>query len=535
MADVDLGYAVTLPPRDAIAYFKAKGYQVSWNWWDVWQESHAQAFTVAKATRADVLQSIREEVQKAIDEGRTARDFVRNLTPTLQRLGWWGKQTITHDDGSQEDVTLGTPWRLHNIYRTNLQTAFMAGRYKQQVEDAESRPYWQYVAVLDSRTRPAHRAMHGKVFRHDDPFWDTFYPPNGWGCRCRVRTLSERKLTSQGLAVESSEGRLRDIEVEAGVDKRTGEIITAKVTGIRTRFFDERKGEWREWFMPDVGWSYNPGKAAWAPDKRRWVPDLAKEYERAVGVSSLPALLDKLQARKLDDYIGAGREWVGKIDKAATDGGRPFQAALLDALREVRSIDTPARIEGGGSGASTVKAASQRFPDSWTRKADAFGTLRVRGSKSGRGWAWSAVSFPKGASTRFPGFGVVHPAPGDGYMQVRPGDMANAVHEYGHRLQAALPELQQVFADLHRRRTANDPLERLVDLTHEPYRPSERARKDQYFRPYQGKEYDGEALEVLTMAFQWVLGDKAAEFNAFRQHDPEMLHLALGLLFYFEP
>ena len=37
MADAaDLGFAVKLQPRRAIAYFKAKGYTVSWNWWDTW-------------------------------------------------------------------------------------------------------------------------------------------------------------------------------------------------------------------------------------------------------------------------------------------------------------------------------------------------------------------------------------------------------------------------------------------------------------------------------------------------------------------
>ena len=36
------------------------------------------------------------------------------------------------------------------------------------------------------------------VLRHDDPWWDTNYPPNGWGCKCYVETLNQRMLERLG-------------------------------------------------------------------------------------------------------------------------------------------------------------------------------------------------------------------------------------------------------------------------------------------------------------------------------------------------
>lgn len=250
---VDLFYAFSLPPEEAVKYFESKGFTFSWDWWDVWQEAHDKAFTVAKVMRMDVLQDIRKMVQKAIEEGITFNEFRKELEPLLKEKGWWGKQLIGDETGGFV-VQLGSVWRLLTIYQTNLQTAYMSGRYAAFMEHSAEAPYWQYVAVMDSRTRPSHAALHGKVFRFDDPFWDSFFPPNGWRCRCRVRALSSRNLKERGLKVSNSEGLIST--EERLVSKKTGELQDVAVykdplTGME--------------IAPDVGWSYNPGKSAWKP------------------------------------------------------------------------------------------------------------------------------------------------------------------------------------------------------------------------------------------------------------------------------
>lgn len=244
----DLKYMIGLAPKKAIEYLKSKGYEFSWNWFEVWQVAHSKAFTVAKVMRQDILDDIREMVTKSLEEGITLRDFQKELEPKLKAKGWWGK--IALGDGQTiEEVQLGSPWRLKTIYRTNLQTSYMSGRYKDQMDNVDNRPYWQYVAVMDARTRPAHKILNGKVFRYDDPFWDSFYPPNGWGCRCRVRALSEKNLQTRNLRVQSSQGLLscEEREISQKTDKK------AQVT-VYTDPITLKK------ISPDVGWSYNPGK-----------------------------------------------------------------------------------------------------------------------------------------------------------------------------------------------------------------------------------------------------------------------------------
>lgn len=227
--DIDLGYAFGLPPAEAVAYFESKGYQISFNWWEMADEAHSNAFTVAKATKIDVLQTIRKEVQNALSHGITEREFINRLTPRLQSLGWWGIKP--HPSLEGEFIQEGSPWRLQTIYRTNSMSAYNAGRYKQQIDNVANQPYLQYIAVNDERTRASHAAMHNMVFRADDPIWQTHYPPNDWRCRCRVRALDNDDIEYKKLVVQSSDGLLDDVQLEAGTDKTTGEVIFKR--GVR--------------------------------------------------------------------------------------------------------------------------------------------------------------------------------------------------------------------------------------------------------------------------------------------------------------
>lgn len=272
----DLGVASGLPPKEAISYFESKGYEISWNWYETLEAAHARAFTVAKCTRLDVLTSIRGAVDDALKQGLTEEQFIKQLTPTLQKLGWWGKQVIIDESGQAQNITLGTPYRLKTIYQTNTRTAYAAGRYAQMMSDADLYPYWQYVAVLDSHTRLAHAELNNMIFRYDDLFWQTHYPPNDWNCRCRVRAVSERRYQALGIPVTDSTGMLSTRTVTAGTDPLTGAVYETTVTT-----FNNGKVK----MTPGTGWSYNVGSAAFGTDTaaaRKLVethdPDLRRSF-----------------------------------------------------------------------------------------------------------------------------------------------------------------------------------------------------------------------------------------------------------------
>ena len=87
-----------------------------------------------------------------------------------------------------------TRHRLQTIFQTQMTNARMASLWQKLQENKDARPYLQYSAINDARTRPAHRALDNVVYPIDDPFWDYFYPPNGFRCRCHVMALAPRDV-----------------------------------------------------------------------------------------------------------------------------------------------------------------------------------------------------------------------------------------------------------------------------------------------------------------------------------------------------
>ena len=248
----DIKQAYNMEPEEIIKYFDSKGLKTSYNWREVWQEAHAKAFTVAKMTNTALLKDTQTMLKTALKEGWSEGKFKKNASELFEKRGWVGFKEVTNPrTGEKETVELGTPRRIVNIFRTNMRTAYAAGRYKEQLEDVDIAPYLQYVCVLDERTRPEHRAMHGKVFRYDDPFWSVFYPPNGWGCRCSVRSLTPEEVKRRGLKVDSSGNDLTSVDV--GEQSPVGNYkfkVGGKTFNLTT----------------DSGWSYNPGACAWDLD-----------------------------------------------------------------------------------------------------------------------------------------------------------------------------------------------------------------------------------------------------------------------------
>ncbi len=88
---------------------------------------------------------------------------------------------------------------LQAEYQTALASSRMAAEWNRIVADADLFPLLEYDTVGDSRVRPTHAALDKICRPVFDKFWTTYYPPNGWRCRCSVRQITAEEGTVTNL------------------------------------------------------------------------------------------------------------------------------------------------------------------------------------------------------------------------------------------------------------------------------------------------------------------------------------------------
>lgn len=78
---------------------------------------------------------------------------------------------------------------------TTIQTSKQAKKWTKLTYKSGQPVFLEYVTKRDSRVRPAHAVLDGVIRKKGDSFWATFYPPNGWLCRCTVKKYKDGEET----------------------------------------------------------------------------------------------------------------------------------------------------------------------------------------------------------------------------------------------------------------------------------------------------------------------------------------------------
>ena len=174
---------------------------------------------------------------------------------------------------------------LNAEYQTAKRGAQMSHLWTKFQEQREYYPNLVYRTVGDSRVRPEHEALNGIVKPIDDPFWKTYYPPNGWRCRCTVMNTAEK--VSQGEFEDESV--LPEFRGNVAVDE---EIFTSKGSFFKLLNKDHKakiNAELMKYNMP-MDTAYH-GKYK----KKVFVSPFADENDLVNNVETAMVIVDKLK------------------------------------------------------------------------------------------------------------------------------------------------------------------------------------------------------------------------------------------------
>ena len=218
-------------PTAVYEYLKSKKPEIHFDYDEIMHDAHKKAFTVAKMMNLDLLKDTQASLAKAFKDGVGFGEWKKSVKPMLAKKGWLGNIKVKDPKtGEEKEIYVGNR-RLRTIFNTNMRTAYAKARYESQMQSLGK--YFRYTAVLDGRTREAHRKLHGKTLPKTDKFWDTNYPPNGWGCRCKVQVLTEAECVARGI-VPLADGSFlpqaaeKDFRYNPGKIDKTDEILKDK-------------------------------------------------------------------------------------------------------------------------------------------------------------------------------------------------------------------------------------------------------------------------------------------------------------------
>ena len=180
------------------ALFRQKGARLDIH---ILEEKEAQDFI---QTHADILDSTFEktEMTDKMRERLTRSDYIFSGIKTFHELNE-AFPSLLDENGDRKPFErfLNDVQKINDTYNTHYlraeynfvqASAEMAAKWERYSEDGD-RYLLQYRTAHDDKVRPEHAALDRITLPMSDPFWESYYPPNGWNCRCTVAQVRRGK------------------------------------------------------------------------------------------------------------------------------------------------------------------------------------------------------------------------------------------------------------------------------------------------------------------------------------------------------
>lgn len=298
-----------------------------------------RAFWMARVEELRVLGTVRDKLREALEAGVTEEGFVAAI-----------------GDAFTGEFTAA---RLRTVYRTNLQSAYQAGNYVQLTHPdvADLFPFYEYWTVDDDRRRPTHAAMHGKRFRRSHRIWKSWWPPNGYNCRCQVIALDEATVEELGL---KRSDRWPEVSPGAGAAQPDSNFA-----GLPTDF------DWKAHALEAEKEARKQAKAKQTPprgpaSRPAWEPmrDLSEAESKIGMLVTREPEVSKKQALEVANVVGAEREKLlarfAQLRQVDVPELRVVKSELRGALGEWDGSTGQLRIKSGSASKKARATAARR-------------------------------------------------------------------------------------------------------------------------------------------------------------------------------
>ena len=180
--------------EEAASFLKSRIPVTKAEWNALEPKLRFRAFTVARLAQCDYIETARQVLYRSFESGKGAAETYKQLRTI---------QTLVKDDALKL-----RPGYWENVFRTNTQTAYVAGKLMHFQNNPP--PAWRLLIIDDSRTSNICRGLirGGKqslAMASDHPFWGKFgFPPYHFQCRTGLQAVYESEIKN-GTQVENPE------------------------------------------------------------------------------------------------------------------------------------------------------------------------------------------------------------------------------------------------------------------------------------------------------------------------------------------
>ncbi len=189
VTDVNLA---PIPFEEAIEFLQARVPMKKNEWLDLEPKLRFRAFTVANLAEIDHIEITKRHLLKALENGES---FVETWNGIKDKFVKDGKKIL--------------PGYFETVYRTNIQTAYSAGRLIQYKNHEP--PAWELLFIEDERTSDTCKSLlsrigNGNALPSTHSFWKTVgFPPYHFNCRTSFRAVYNYELNEGNIKLIENE------------------------------------------------------------------------------------------------------------------------------------------------------------------------------------------------------------------------------------------------------------------------------------------------------------------------------------------